>query len=188
MPIIREKALRMRFNLCTASLALAFCASASTASAAADDAGADYVQGYSAPPAAPSIRYEFDPAQRDAWLADCHRTVAASRPRSGTVREGQGNHGECETYLDDYLTRYRQGQVAVPVQGYAAPGYAYVYPAQYHNAATQRMVSIPVIQAIDSAGEPIAYAEDSGVRPARRSIPRRQTAPADISVDSESAQ
>jgi hypothetical protein len=50
------------------------------------------------------------------------------------------------------------------------------------------MVSIPVIQAIDSAGEPIAYAEDSGVRPARRSIPRRQTAPADISVDSESAQ
>jgi len=173
----------MRFNLCTASLALAFCASASTASAAADDAGADYVQGYSAPPAAASIRYEFDPAQRNAWLADCHQTVAASRPRSGTVREGQGNHGECETYLDDYLARYRQGQVAVPVQGYAAPGYAYVYPAR-----SQRMVSIPVIQAIDSAGEPIAYAEDSGVRPARRSIPRRQTAAADISVESESAQ
>ena len=175
----------MRSTLCTASLALALLSGASVVSAAESEAGADYLQGSNAPTpvAATPIRYEFDPAQRDAWLADCHQKVAASRPKSGTVREGQGNHGECETYLDDYLARYRQGQVVVPIHGYAAPGYAYVYPAQ-----SQRMVSIPVVQAIDSAGEPIAYAEDSGVRPARRSIPRRQTAAADISTETESAQ
>ncbi len=163
----------MRSTLCTASLSLAFLASASVVSAADIEAGADYLQDDTATPVASTpIRYEFDPAQRDVWLADCHQKVAASRPRSGTVREGQGNHGECETYLDDYLDRYRQGQVVVPIHGYAAPGYVYVYPVQ-----SQRMVSIPVVQAIDSAGEPIAYAEDSGVRPARRSIPRRHPAP-----------
>nr|WP_086490905.1 hypothetical protein [Novosphingobium panipatense] len=167
----------MRSTLCTASLALILFGGASAVSAAEGDAGADYVQDASpvspAPATASSIRYEFDPVQRDAWLADCHGKVAASRPRSGTAREGQGNHGECEAYLADYLARYRQGQVIVPVYGQAAPGYAYVYPAQ-----SQRMVSIPVVQAIDSTGEPIAYAEDAQVRPARRSIPRRAPAEA----------
>lgn len=165
--------------LCNASLALTFLLTATAAWAGGDDAGADYVQGYSEPVAsAPPIRYEFDPAQRDAWLSDCHHKVAASRPRSGTARDGQGNHGECESYLEDYLARYRQGQVAVPVYGYAAPGHAYVYPAQ-----SRRMVSIPVVQAIDGRGEPIAYAEETKVRPARRSIPRRDPASVEPSAE-----
>ncbi|EQB12606.1 hypothetical protein [Novosphingobium lindaniclasticum] len=139
------------------------------------------MEGHATPrAAAPSRHYEFEPAQREAWLADCHRTVAANRPRSGTVREGQGNHGECEAHLDDYLARYRQGQVAVPVQGHAAPGYVYIYPVQYQNPVAPRMVSIPVVQAIDSAGKPIAYAEESRVRPARRSIPRRPATNGDL--------
>lgn len=156
--------------LCNASLALTFLLTATAAWAGADDAGADYVQGYSEPVApAPSIRYEFHPAQREAWLSDCHQKVAASRPRSGTVRAGQGDHGECESYLEDYLARYRQRQAALP-------GYAYIYPGQ-----SRRMVSIPVVQAIDGKGEPIAYAEEPVVRPARRSIPRRDPASVEAS-------
>jgi hypothetical protein len=176
----------MRKTLSTASLALALLSSTSVAFAADDQAGADYLRGTPQASSASThaIRYEFDPAQRDAWLADCHGKVAASgRPRSGTYRENQGASGECEAYLDDYLARYRQGQVAVPVYGYAAPGYAYVYPAQ-----SMRMVSIPVIQAIDGRGEPIAYAEEAGVRPARRTIPRRNPAAAEASSEVYEAQ
>jgi hypothetical protein len=179
MPGIREEALRMRSTFSTANLApavlvgIAALTCASPALAAEGQAGAEFLRGDSASEAPPAMRYEFDPAQRESWLQDCHQTVAASRPRSGTVREGQGNHGECEAYLADYLARYRQGQIVTPVLGYAAPGYAYVHPDQLRRAAQRRMVSIPVIQAIDSRGEPIAYADDTGIRPARRSIPRR---------------
>lgn len=169
----------MRSTFSTANLAstvlvgIAALACVSPAWAAEGQAGADYLYSDSASDAPPPMRYEFDPAQREAWLQDCHQTVAASRPRSGTVREGQGDHGECEAYLADYLARYRQGQIVTPVLGYAAPGDAYVHPDQLRRAAQPRMVSIPVIQAIDSKGEPIAYADDTGIRPARRSIPRR---------------
>ncbi|EIZ81115.1 hypothetical protein WSK_0267 [Novosphingobium sp. Rr 2-17] len=61
----------------------------------------------------------FDPAARDAWLADCHDRIAPRDPGPGP--------GECEAYLDNYYSAYTgRGYAGGYAQspGYAQPGYS----------------------------------------------------------------
>ena len=135
--------------------------------ALAHDHGPDWQDGASEAP-----RPRFDPAAREAWLADCRHSMGPDR-RDPRVAD------ECESILSDYYARFYDGSYRQPDPGYAYPGYGYPgygypghapayfpgYPPQNGCCTTAPVVMVPVQQPKPECTETIEYVyEDVPVR------------------------
>lgn len=127
------------------------------------EAGADYGPYGDAPRPAEDRYPDFDPAARDAWLADCHE-------RLGPRDTGPGP-GECEAYLDDYYRSYTGHG------GYGeGPSMAHGRWSRFepHHGMPMRP-GVPMAQVEPRCVETIEYVTEEVPAPARRYIAPRRT-------------
>lgn len=127
------------------------------------EAGADYDRYGDARRPTESRYPTFDPAARDAWLADCHE-------RLGPRDTGPGP-GECEAYLDDYYRSYigRGGYGEGPPMAHGRGSHF-----EPHHGMPMR-AGPPMAQAQPRCVETIEYVTEEVPAPAKRYIAPRRT-------------